>query len=85
MSTIDDVSVYERAGDTIYARKHRANPSTRVEVKIGSNIIAHTCEDVMWNEIQRMAKTNPSLQEAVDRVKVIYHLSKDNNGNQSKT
>jgi hypothetical protein len=34
----------------------------------------------MWGEIHRMAKTNPTLQEALERVKIIYHLSKDKNG-----
>jgi len=31
----------------------------------------------LWGEIRRMAKTNPTLQAALERVKIIYHLSKD--------
>jgi hypothetical protein len=32
----------------------------------------------LWGNIHRAAKTNPSLQEALERVKLIYHLSKEN-------
>jgi hypothetical protein len=85
MPAIDD-NVYERDGDTVYARKHRADPSTRVEVKIDSGIgitgdsrlsIDQIQEDKMWGEIRRAAKTNPSLQAALERVKVAYYLSKE--------
>jgi hypothetical protein len=30
----------------------------------------------LWGEIHRAAKTNPALQDAIDRVKLIYTLSK---------
>ena len=40
-------------------------------------------ENQLWGNIHRAAKTNPALQEALDRVKVTYYLSKEN-GN-SKT
>ena len=33
-------------------------------------------EDKMWGEIRRMARTNPTLQDAVDRVIMIYKLIK---------
>jgi hypothetical protein len=32
----------------------------------------------LWQEIVRAARTNQALQEALDRVKILYHLSKDN-------
>jgi hypothetical protein len=31
----------------------------------------------LWGEIHRAARTNPTLQEALDRVKIIYELSKN--------
>jgi len=38
----------------------------------------HMMENKMWGEIHRAAKTNPALQKALDRVIIIYRLSKDN-------
>jgi hypothetical protein len=32
----------------------------------------------LWGEIRREARTNPALQKALDRVIMIYRLSKDN-------
>jgi hypothetical protein len=38
----------------------------------------HMIESKMWGEIRREANTNPALQKALDRVIMIYRLSKDN-------
>jgi hypothetical protein len=38
----------------------------------------HIMEDQMWGEIRRMAKTNSTLQEALERVIMIYQLIKTN-------
>ena len=38
----------------------------------------HLTESKMWGEIHRAALTNPALQKALDRVIMIYRLSKDN-------
>jgi hypothetical protein len=35
-------------------------------------------EDKMWGEIRRAARTNPTLQDALERVIMIYQLSKTN-------
>ena len=35
-------------------------------------------ESLLWREIRMVAKTNTTLQEAIERVIIIYHLSKDN-------
>lgn len=37
----------------------------------------HLMESKMWGEIRRMAPTHPALQKALDRVIMIYRLSKD--------
>jgi hypothetical protein len=34
-------------------------------------------DDKMWSEIRREAKTNVTLQKALDRAIMIYKLSKD--------
>lgn len=36
----------------------------------------HMMENKMWGEIRRAAPTNPTLQDAMDRVIMIYQLSK---------
>jgi len=88
----DTKYIYERDGATIYAREFGADPSTRQvhgwdydntdpnfdpRTNDGRPLHDHIMEDKMWGEIRRMAKTNPTLHEALERVKIIYHLSKD--------
>ena len=36
----------------------------------------HLMENKMWADIHRLARTNPTLQDAVDRVIMIYKLIK---------
>lgn len=77
--------IYERVGDTVYAREKGANPSTRIEVGYnydarttdGRPLHEHIKESKLWGEIFREAKTNPPLQKALDRAIIIYRLSKD--------
>jgi hypothetical protein len=79
--------IYERTGDTVYAREHGADPSTRQEIGWdhtpdprtgdGRSLHEHMMESKMWGEIRRMAPTNPALQKALDRAIMIYRLSKD--------
>jgi|AntAceMinimDraft_11_1070367.scaffolds.fasta_scaffold00684_34 hypothetical protein len=35
-------------------------------------------EKNLWNEIRRVARTNVTLQKALDQCIIIHHLSKDN-------
>ena len=75
--------IYERADGIVYAREFGADPSTRKEVgwdydnrtSDGIPLREHMKEDQMWGEIRRSAKTNPSLQKALDNVILIYKLS----------
>lgn len=84
--------IHERVGSVVYARDFGADPNTRQVVgwdydkdnpnfdprtNDGRPLHDHIMEDKMWGEIRRMAKSNPTLQEALERVKIIYHLSKD--------
>ena len=67
--------IYERANGVIYARESGKNE--RVVVGYDSTYDP-TNEFVKseWFEILTAAESNPALQEAVDRVKIIYNLSK---------
>ena len=66
-------------GDTVYARyageseRWLVGQSTKAKDRI--DLIK---EDKLWGEIRRAAKSNEILQDALDRVKIIYELSKDN-------
>jgi hypothetical protein len=44
----------------------------------GRPLHEHMMEDKLWGEIRRAAKTNPTLQDALDRAIMIYKLSKTN-------
>lgn len=76
--------VYEKVGGVTYAREIGADPSTRFEIgrdydprtPDGRPLHDTIMESKLWGDIHRAAKTNPTLQEALDRVKIIYYLSK---------
>jgi hypothetical protein len=78
--------IYERVDNVVYSREQGADPSTRTEVgwkydsrtSDGRPLHDHIMDSKLWGDIHRAAKTNPSLQEALERVKLIYHLSKEN-------
>jgi hypothetical protein len=84
--------IHERVDNVVYAREFGADPSTRQVVgwdydkdnpnfdprtNDGRPLIDQMREDKLWFDIRRAAKTNPTLQAAMERVKIIYHLSKD--------
>jgi hypothetical protein len=79
--------IYERNGEEIYARESGKTDRTLIgyqyENKVdprthdGRPLFEHMKEDKLWGEIRRAARTNTSLQEAMERVILIYHLSKD--------
>jgi hypothetical protein len=80
--------VYEREQGTVYAREQGADPNTRQPIgwehpidprtDDGRPLHEHLMESKLWGDIRRAAKTNTTLQEALERVKIIYHLSKNN-------
>jgi len=86
----DATYIYERVNDIVYARELGADPNTRKEVgwqydsrtRDGRPLHNHLMDDKLWGEIRQSALTNPALQEALDRVKIIYHLSKDEGNGQ---
>lgn len=73
--------IYESpdGGQTVYGRyqgeKERflvGESIKAVEKRLG------IVEDHLWRDIRQEAKTNPTLQKALDRAIMIYRLSKDN-------
>ena len=77
--------VYERDKGTVYAREFGADPSTRKEIgwdydprtSDSRPLHDHIMDDKLWGEIRRASRTNTVLHEALERAKIIYHLSKD--------
>ena len=78
--------IYERNGDEVYAREFGEKdrkligykyetPDTRTDD--GRPLHEHIMESKLWGEIRREAKTNITLQKALDRAIMIYKLSKD--------
>jgi hypothetical protein len=63
--------IYERDGDTIYARELGSN--TRKVIGMDYPVTDPT----NWHDVEIVAKTNPALQRALERAKMIYKLSKD--------
>jgi hypothetical protein len=65
-------------GDTVYARyageteRWMVGQSTKAKDRI--DLIK---EDKLWGEIRRAARSNQILQDALDRVKILYELSKE--------
>jgi hypothetical protein len=83
--------IYERQGGTVYAREFGADPSTRqaigwdyepennpsrVRGMNRSEGQKELDDHNLWIKIRLEGKKNPSLQKAIDRVKILYHLSK---------
>jgi hypothetical protein len=84
--------IRERVGNVVYRREFGADPMTR-EVEgweynkdnptfdprtgDGRPLVEHIRESKLWGEIHREARTNITLQKALDRAIMIYRLSKD--------
>ena len=84
--------IYERDGGTVYAREAGAAPSTRTEIGYDYDTHEERrdhdirtgmkkrhdslMEDKLWGDIRRAARTNPALQDALERAIMIYHLTK---------
>ena len=84
--------IHERVDNVVYTREFGADPSTRqvagwdynkadpnFDPRTGDGRPLHDqlMESKMWGEIRREARTNITLQKALDRVIMIYKLSKD--------
>lgn len=74
--------IYERADGITYARKLGDDPGSRFAVGWDSRVqqdLDRFRKDVLWTNILQEAEHNPALQDALDRAKLIYELSKQDN------
>lgn len=75
--------IYEHVDGITYARESGSNPSERFEIgRTFEREIKDTKlkEDKLWHDIRRAASDNEELQFALDRVKLIYELSRKDYG-----
>ena len=77
--------IYERVDGKVYAREFGSTERTIVGYEYDpkgletyKRIAEDYLEDTLWKDIRTAAETNTVLQEALERVKILYHLSKDN-------
>lgn len=80
--------IYERQDGTVYMREQGAAPDTRVAIgwdwepednpsRVRGSKREQILENQLWYDIRKEAQTNPTLQAALDRVILLYKLSKD--------
>jgi hypothetical protein len=84
--------IHERVGNVVYTREVGADPMTRKvagwdydkdnpkfdpRTEDGRPLHDHIMDSKLWGEIRREARTNITLQKALDRAIMIYKLSKD--------
>ena len=66
--------IYERANGVITAREFGSTEKRVVGYDVG-----HSPEQIHlseWNDILRASENNSTLREAIERVKIIYNLSR---------
>ena len=69
--------IYEKANGITYAREVGAPPNERFE--IGRDYQQFLKDELqLWEEIVREGRTNQALRSALDRVILVYYLSKNN-------
>jgi hypothetical protein len=75
--------IYEKADGVTYAREFGKTERKEIgwdydpRTSDGRPLIDHIRDDKLWGAIRREARTNPTLQSALDRAIMIYQLSKD--------
>ena len=70
--------IYEHHDGVTYAREFGAPHSERFEIGRTAekqSLIDDLREQKLWGNIHRAAKSNPLLQQALERAIMIYHLS----------
>jgi hypothetical protein len=70
--------IYERADGVTYAREVGSIERTAIGWDYDVQLkISQLNEIELWKNIRQAAKTNPVLQTELDRVIMLYHLSKE--------
>jgi hypothetical protein len=76
--------IYERADGVTYAREFGAVDRTAIGWDYDTKLkLDARKEEKLWADIRSAAKSNPALQIELDRVIMLYHLSKKENGKTS--
>ena len=78
-SKITEAVIYESpdGGETVYVREFGGTQrQLHVESPRAVSLREQIEEDKLWGEIRRKAKTNPTLQRALEEAILIYTLSK---------
>ncbi len=73
--------IYERVDNVVYARESGKTERQVIGYHIDpfmENLTVDYELETVWKDILKEAKTNQVLQSELDRVKILYHLSKDN-------
>jgi hypothetical protein len=68
-------------GNTVYSRELGSDKRELIQqydprTHDGRPLHDLIMEDKLWGNIRRAAETNPTLQDALDRAIMIYHLTK---------
>jgi hypothetical protein len=69
--------VYEKADGITYARESGSPISSRVEIGRDYDVTLRE-EKILWGSIIEASRNDAVLHEAMERVKVLYYLSKNN-------
>ena len=76
----DTTYIYERVDDTVFRRESGATDREVVgygaRMNDGRLLVDHIQEEKLWGQIRQAARTNPALQDALERAIMIYRLSK---------
>ena len=76
--------IYEHQDGVVYATEAGTTDKKAIgwdydpRTSDGRPLHDHIMDSKLWGDIHRTAKTNSALQEAIERVIILYHLSKDN-------
>ena len=79
VNKITEAVIYESpdGGETVYVREHGSTQKKLHSESVRAiDIKDQLREDQLWAQIRQAAKTNPAIQDALERVRVIYQLSK---------
>ena len=69
--------IYEKANGVTYAREFGKIERTVIGIDVDAQAsVDDIREKYLWDQILKAAKKNPALQDALERVIVVYELSK---------
>ena len=71
----EEIVIYESpdGGKTVYSRKSGSSDRTMIKEDNSKNHITRWYE---WRDILKLAETEPSLHDAIDKAEMIYKLVK---------